>query len=353
MLPSFLIGLVVFIFVLLMFQILRLTEFVLVHGVDPVAVFSMMSFMTISFLPILFPMSLLFAILLTYGRFSSDSEIVAFKSLGLNTIHLSLPALILALLTTLASIQVSFELAPWGNRAFEVLIHNLKNIKASVNIKAGVFSEGFYDMVIYANDVDTESGELRKVFIFDERNPKSPITVIAKTGQIFSDNSKSKLKSQLLLTNGNIHKTDLSSHTKIDFNSYDINLFDNAPIREARKSPLSHSSKDIKRLLMGGSLKTKKQTLRFETELYRRWALAFACFSFSLVGIAFGIRTNSRQGKSNGVVLSITLIVAYWILYVTFEGLSKKGTIPPIIGVWVPNIIFLALASTRYKIFTQ
>ncbi len=34
MVPSFLLGLLVFIFVILMFQVLRLTEFALVHGVE-------------------------------------------------------------------------------------------------------------------------------------------------------------------------------------------------------------------------------------------------------------------------------------------------------------------------------
>jgi lipopolysaccharide export system permease protein len=34
MVPSFLLGLLVFIFVILMFQVLRLTEFAIVHGVE-------------------------------------------------------------------------------------------------------------------------------------------------------------------------------------------------------------------------------------------------------------------------------------------------------------------------------
>ncbi len=65
LLPAFFIGVVVFIFILLMFQVLRLTEFVLVHGVDIRTALKIVSYLTISFLPAVLPMSLLFAVLIT------------------------------------------------------------------------------------------------------------------------------------------------------------------------------------------------------------------------------------------------------------------------------------------------
>ena len=78
--PSFLLGVFIFICVLLMFQSLRLTEFLLVHGIKWTTLARIMGYMSISFLPMLLPMSLLFAILLTYNRFSLDSEIIALKA---------------------------------------------------------------------------------------------------------------------------------------------------------------------------------------------------------------------------------------------------------------------------------
>lgn len=58
-LPSFFIGVIVFISILLMFQALRLTEFVLVHGVALRTVGEIMLYLSVSFLPVIFPMSLL------------------------------------------------------------------------------------------------------------------------------------------------------------------------------------------------------------------------------------------------------------------------------------------------------
>src|SRR5437868_11670637 len=84
MLPSFILGLIVFVSIILMFQVLRLTEFALVHGVDLKTIAEIVGYICISMLPALFPMSLLFAIILTYGRLSSDSEVVALKASGLH-----------------------------------------------------------------------------------------------------------------------------------------------------------------------------------------------------------------------------------------------------------------------------
>ena len=84
MLPSLILGLVVFISIILMFQALRLTEFALVHGVALKTIAEIVGYVIISLLPVLFPMALLFSVLLTYGRLSQDSEIVAMKAAGLN-----------------------------------------------------------------------------------------------------------------------------------------------------------------------------------------------------------------------------------------------------------------------------
>src|SRR4051812_16749286 len=103
MLPTFILGNVVFLFILLMFQVLRLSEFIINRGIPVSTVAEITFYMIISFLPACIPISLLFSILLTFGRMSSDSEIIAFKSSGLNLGYLLVPALVLSSLVAGAS----------------------------------------------------------------------------------------------------------------------------------------------------------------------------------------------------------------------------------------------------------
>ena len=98
----------------------------LVHGIKLSTILNIMGYMSISMLPLILPMSLLFAILMTYNRLSQESEIIAMKSIGLHGFTLLLPALVLSFIITYFSAQTAFYIAPWGNRQFEVLISAIK-----------------------------------------------------------------------------------------------------------------------------------------------------------------------------------------------------------------------------------
>lgn len=343
MIPTFFLGVLVFVFILLMFQALRLTEFVLVHGVKLTTIAQIMTYLSTSFLPILFPMSLLFTVLLTYSRMSSDSEIVAFKAVGLNMLSIISPAFILSVLIGLLSLQTSFHIAPWGNRQFEVLVTKLGSMKPGVAIKEGTFSEGFFDLVVYANKVDSKTGRLSGVFIYDEHDANTPITVIASEGRLSLDPDKPGHSASLLLTNGSIHRTSEGRHTKIDFENYSINL--NDPVTESfrNKSPPSLTIDELREQLANPKTQGEER-LTLETEFHRRLAIAFACVLFALIGVGLGTVTNRRNVKGGGAVICLALIVTYWIIYVTAEGMARKGTLPPFIAMWIANSVFSVAA---------
>lgn len=341
LIPPFIIGLVVFIFILLMFQALRLTDFVLVHGVGLDVIGQIMAFLSISFLPALFPMSLLFAIIMTYGRLSADSEIVALKASGYSMFSILMPAVLLSLIISFFSAQTSFHLAPWGNRKFEVLVTKVGQTKAGVSLKEGTFSEGFFDLVIYANQVNSKKGELEKVFIYDERGGDVPLTIIAKRGTLIQDINHPGHAVLLRLNNGDIHRKG-ENHTKIKFESFDIKLLD--PIKEEtkEKSPLSMSIDEIQIQRAKKDISLEESRI-LKAEYHKRWAIAAVCPLFALLGVGLATTTNRRNQKSSGLILSLLVVVFYWIIYVTAEGVARSGKLDASIAIWIPNLIFLIL----------
>lgn len=347
MLPSFVLGLIVFVSIILMFQVLRLTEFALVHGVSMKVILEIIGYVCISLLPALFPMSLLFSILLTYGRLSADSEIVALKAAGMPMSTIMTPAVILATLVGLLSAQMSFHIAPWGNRQFELLYTRVANTKAGIALKAGTFAEGFFDMVIYANEVDSNKGELRKVFIYDEGSGDTPLTIIAKSGQVLPDPSSPGHKVLLRLNDGDIHRK-AQTHTKIKFDTYDIQLAD--PVREENreKSPQSLTIEEIQERLQKGGLNDEDKFI-LQTEFHKRWATSMLCLVFSLIGVGLGTTTDRRSAKAGGMILCIGLIILYWVLYVAAEGLARSGSVPAALAIWMPNVLFGAFGVTALR----
>lgn len=346
--PSLILGVLVFIFILLMAQALRLTEFVLVHGISLQTVVEIMSYLSVSFLPAILPMSLLFAVIMTYGRLSQDSEIVALKAVGYSQASLTLPALAISVIVAFISAQTSFKVAPWGNRQFEVLITKLSQTRAGATLKEGTFSEGFFDLVVYANKVNSQNGKIEKVFIYDARQGDVPLTIISKKGQIIQDSKRPGNSVVLQLSDGDIHrKTD--THTKIKFGTLEFKLTD--PIKEElrAKTPPSLTLQEISDQLKFNQL-TEDDRRVLSIEWHKRWAISIACVIFGLLGVGLGTETNRRSQKTGGLVLSLAVIIGYWILYVSFEGMARSNQIPVALALWLPNVLFSALAYYRLKL---
>ena len=343
MLPAFILGVFVFLLIILMFESFRLIEHILFHGAQVEVVFQIVLYLSISFFPVILPMGLLFAVLLTYGRLNTDSEFVALKALGLNNFHFLFPAAVLGLLVCILSAHISFYLAPWGNRKMEVLLHRLKESKPDMIVKEGVFSEGFFDIVVYANKVDNKTGLLEKIFIYDEQKEDFPLTIIAKTGQLITGHGKSGNSAYLQLFEGSMHRASKKSYTKVDFGKNEMRFFDPALFTKKKKTPLSYTLNDLTTALKARRLPPKKLK-RLSIEFHRRWALSIACLIFAVLGVGLGITPRYKSGKSTGLVLCLGVVVVYWILYASVENMARNGTLPVVLALWTPNFLFLTVA---------
>ena len=73
------------------------------------------------FLVLSFPMSMLLATLLAYGKLSSNSELLALKSLGYTNKRIIVPVVFLSLLMTFITFSFNDSLVPISNRVAEIL----------------------------------------------------------------------------------------------------------------------------------------------------------------------------------------------------------------------------------------
>lgn len=338
--PSFILGVLVFLMMILMFQGLKFAEFALIHGVSGKTLLEILFYLTISLLPVILPMSLIFSVVLTYSRMSGDSEIIAMRASGMSVWQLIFPAIILGGLISASSAQLAFEIAPWGNRKFEVLISTLSNSKAAINIKEGTFMEGFFDMVVYASKVNPTSGELQNVFIYDERQTP-PLTIISKKGFINQNSQITGQQAQLELQEGDIHRK-TETHTKINFGKFYITLNENYKLEEKDKSLQSMTLEEL-RIAKENRTTDPKITQSYNTEYHKRISVSYACLLFAILGCALGINQHRRSGKSSGLVLSLSIIVIYWVSFLMFESVSRTTKFPSPLWIWTPNLLLTLL----------
>jgi len=123
----FLLGLSIFTFIMLMDRLLKLTELVINKGVKLVEIVKLIIYILPSFFTVTIPMAFLLAVLLAFGRLSSDEEITAAKSSGISLIQMMPPVFMLSLIAFAATLFLSVYALPWGNHSFKTGIYDIVN----------------------------------------------------------------------------------------------------------------------------------------------------------------------------------------------------------------------------------
>ena len=155
---------------------------------------------------------------------------------------------------------------------------------------------------------------------------------------------------------GEIHKSQADNYTVVNFKTYDISLSSSVNIGEDEFSPDSLSTSDLSseikkwKALPEIPKANLKMFYQLRREYHRRWALSFSCLIFTMLGVAIGSVANRRNEKSNGYVLSLAVIVIYWILFIVGDQSAKSGKIPAYISLWITNIIFMLYTYRKWKL---
>lgn len=338
-------GIVFFVFVFLMFQALRLAEIFIVHGVSGWVLLKMILLLTLSFLPMALPVAFLVGVLVGFGRLSADSELVALKASGFGISRLAAPVGGFSIAVVALSIALNLQWVPWGERAFKNLLIKVSNTKVVSSLKEGTFTSGFFDLLIFAEKVDPKTNRLRKVFIYDEREPKSPLAVVAQSGELVAVKTEKELASSavLKLYNGSIHRSDSSEQTyqKIEFEQYRLwlNVDEGSPNASLKPSMIPYR-KLRETIAKAPALSLEKRELL--GELWRRIAIAVTPPLFVLLGIGFGtVRT--RAVRASAALVAFVALLVYWSLLIFGSNAIYRGLLPPFAAMFLPNlVIFLA-----------
>jgi lipopolysaccharide export system permease protein len=81
---------------------------------------------------------------------------------------------------------------------------------------------------------------------------------------------------------------------------------------------------------------------RYSVEVHKKYAIAFACIVFVLIGGPLGIRF-PRGGIGMVILVSVFVFGIYWTGLIGGENLADRGIIAPVWAMWTPNIVFLCL----------
>lgn len=339
-LPIFFIGLMTFTIILLMDKILKLIELIVTRGVSISQILKLLLFISPSFLIFTIPMAVLLGTLLSFGRLSGDSEIIAFKASGMSLYQLFLPIGVLSIFGCLLTTYLVFYGLPWGNRGFMSTLYVIAQSKADIEIKERVFNDAFDGIVVYVDKVPIHGKKIEGILIYDERDPAKIGTIFAKEGFLMSNPKSQEII--LRLFNGDIHRFEPRGNVyqKVRFDAYDLRLeLTKAFTAIGKKLKDKEMSIDEIKEKMKKMEGNGEDTTSLKVELHKRFAFPFACIVFGLIGVPLGIQPR-RSGRSYGFVFSILIILSYYISLTASEILAVRHTVPTFLAGWAPNFLF-------------
>ncbi|BEQ15762.1 LPS export ABC transporter permease LptF [Desulfoferula mesophila] len=346
MLSPYFVSLGVFTFVLLMAKIMELTDLVVSRGVGLDVVGRLLMYTMPYFLVFTIPMATLLGVLIGFLRLSSDNEVVALKAAGISLTKLLPPVAALALFSWLVTSMLALWALPWGNNRFENLIYQVASTQAELALKEGSFIDTFPNLVIYIDKLPG-GGVLKDVFIVDQRDKKKQHTIVAKRGKFFP---AKKGKLTLRLYEGGIYAVDpqRKSPQTAAFETYDITLNAGAFVAKQRKEK-HEKEMYVTELLaaMGKVNPDSKEYYLLDMELQKKFSLPFACLVMALIGLPLGI--GSKSGRSWGVAVALIVFLAYYLLLSAAWSFGEGGYYPPVVGMWVPNIVFALVGVLMFR----
>jgi lipopolysaccharide export system permease protein len=341
MFTAFVLGLLTFNFILITERVLRLTKVFASVGASLPDMLRILVLMQPQITVLTTPIAFLIAVLLTYGRIGADSELVILRSSGMSFRQISRPVFLFGVGCFLLTLAASFYAAPLGAKRLRQTVSQIISTRAPLAVEEGIFNTSFKGVVVYVNE-RTDDGELKDIFIYDERRSGEPTVLLARSGRIDVSGGGSGINFDL--HDGRIHMTGEKGATELSFGRYMLSFpitITDSPLKSLPElTPLG--------LLKTASHKTGKERTRTLLELHRRLSLPFLCLILMVLGPPLSLMAG-KSGKLGGLAIGILVFALYYATVVYTEGLAMADKIPHWLGAWGPAIAFSVVSAMMFR----
>lgn len=333
-------------------QALRFIDYIVNRGV-PLSTFLYMAVLLLpDFFSLVLPVATFSAVAFTYNKMTMDSELVVMRASGVSPGTLALPALIVALGATLIGYVLSLYVAPLSHGGFKELTYQIRNEYTNAILREGVFSTISENLTVYVRQ-RSESGELVGLLVYDGRDQRAPVTMVAERGALV----RTAEGPRVLLINGNRQEQREGSSARVlYFDRYIVDLGRLQPNsaalrwREPRERFLGE-------LLSPDVSPQTDPTMynKFIAEAHQRIVTPLFCLSYALIALAALLTGEfNRRGQLDRILGAVLAVIASQALNLGATHLATRelGMVPLMYAsVILPSIasVYLILAPRRRR----
>ncbi len=295
---------------------------------------------TIYFANLLFPIFLFLSIIWFTSKLASNTEIIAILSSGISFSRFLRPYIIGATIVSIGALVMSIYLVPSASGGFKNFryMYLIGNGQSEMRDNSDVFRQISKDEYIYVSNFNDMS---KIAFNFSMEKFKGDQLEYKLTANRIKWNEDKKnytlfnYKKRKVGALGDIIEAGDRKDTIFNFDLDDLTPV----VYIAETLSLSDLNKFIDKERARGSSNINI----YLVVLYKKYSIPVSAFILTIIAVA--VSSMKRRGGM-GANLAIGIVIAFSFIFLDkiFGVLAEKSTMPPLIAVWIPNIVFGVLA---------
>jgi LPS export ABC transporter permease LptG len=248
-------------------------------------------------------------------------------------------------IATLASGYLNLIEAPQAQRDIKSVAVRTALYKLDSPVEPRTFTTDFPGYVIYVRDGDTAKGQWGRIFIHSAQADHSTDLITARTGRIDSSSEKSELVLEDAMrthvptpdAKDQSYVVERLASFRIVFKTGRSSLLEK--LQKQDPDPDEMSFNQLRQFISKSTGSAQREAA---IVFHKRLAFALSPFVFSLFGAALALRMR-RGGKGFGIMVSLLILLLYYVVTLGGDHLARGGTIPPAAGAWTSTILSLGL----------
>jgi LPS export ABC transporter permease LptG/LPS export ABC transporter permease LptF len=308
------------------------------NGIAMSKVFSYLFFLAPLLIYTTLPISVLVAVLVTFGVLTKHNEVTAFKACGISLHRLAIPVMALSLLLSVGLFAFDHFYLPDANRKQDALRNEIKGKPVQTYLnpeRKWIYGSGSH--IYYYKYFDIGNNLMAGVSVY-ELDPK--------TFDLKREISAERAQWQPALHTW-IFQSGWARQVHGTFEHFQVKTFpefDEPPdyflkkLEQGKQMNFQELATYIADLQQSGF-----DTVRLRVQFHKKFSAPLFALIMAMISVPFAFLVGNR-GAMAGIGVSIGIAMAYWGIGQVFEQIGNANQLPPSVAAWSPDVLF-ALAG--------
>ena len=286
----------------------------------------------------LLPLSVLVAVLVTFGLMEKANEVTAMKATGTSIYRIVMPVLVLAGIIAGAMFFFNELYLPESNKRQEGLRNTIKGKPPQTFLRPDrkwIFGKN--SVIYYYEFFDADRNAFGNISAF-QFDPKT----FEITRRVYAARAHWEQDLHNWVFEQGWSRSFRGTAIQ-DFRTFDVSTF--ADLSE----PPSYFKKEVKQSSEMNYAELNQyiddlqqsgfDVVRLRVQLHKKFAYPLIVFVMAVLAIPFSLSAG-RRGALSGVATALGIGIIYWVTSGLFEALGNINQLPPPLAAWSPDMIF-------------